>query len=129
MRMRSIRSIRTVVAALAVAMAGAGIAATTAADSAAAATRGVKVRRMWMPGFEAPATPRRYDKVGIVKVGSSLAKNVLVLEPGTSAGAPYFVPFAKWLVEKAPGWQVWAVERRENLLEDQSEERSSSAAS
>jgi hypothetical protein len=44
---------------------------------------------------------------------------VLVLEPGTSAGSGYFVPFAKWVVSKAKGWQIWSVERRENLLEDQ----------
>ena len=48
-------------------------------------------------------------------------QELLVLEPGTSAAASYFVPLAKWIVSKAGGWQVWAVERRENLLEDQSE--------
>ena len=31
------------------------------------------------------------------------------------------MPLARWIVAKAPGWQVWSVERRENLLEDQSE--------
>ena len=46
---------------------------------------------------------------------------MLVIEPGTSGGGAYFVPLAKWIVEKAPGWQVWAVERRENLLENQKE--------
>ncbi len=46
---------------------------------------------------------------------------MLVLEPGTSAGATYFVPLAQWIVSKSTGWQVWSVERRENLLEDQSE--------
>ena len=46
---------------------------------------------------------------------------MLVLEPGTSAGSAYFVPLAKWIVSKTTGWQVWSVERRENLLEDQSE--------
>jgi pimeloyl-ACP methyl ester carboxylesterase len=75
----------------------------------------------WMNGFPAPGTPARYNKVGILKIGPSSAKNVLVLEPGTSAGSTYFVPLAKWLVSKASGWQVWSVERRENLLEDQSE--------
>ncbi|MGA8723727.1 MAG: hypothetical protein WB565_01675 [Acidimicrobiales bacterium] len=75
----------------------------------------------WMQGFDAPGTPAKYDKVGVLKVGASTAKNVLVLEPGTSAGSTYFVPLAKWIVSKLPGWQVWSVERRENLLEDQSE--------
>ena len=74
----------------------------------------------WMPGAIAPGTPAKYNRVGVIKVGPARAKNVLVLEPGTSAGATYFVPLAKWIVSRAPGWQVWSVERRENLLEDQS---------
>ena len=74
----------------------------------------------WMRGASSPGTPARYDKVGVIKVGRPSARNVLVLEPGTSAGAAYFVPLAKWIVARAPGWQVWSVERRENLLEDQS---------
>jgi pimeloyl-ACP methyl ester carboxylesterase len=74
-----------------------------------------------MKGYVAPGTPAKYDKVGVIKVGAPRARNVLVLEPGTSAGAAYFVPLAKWIVSRAPGWQVWSVERRENLLEDQSE--------
>ena len=74
----------------------------------------------WMKGFAAPATPAKYNKVGVIEVGPSKAKNVLVLAPGTSAGGAYFVPLAQWLVSKLPGWQVWSEERRENLLEDQS---------
>lgn len=74
----------------------------------------------WMPGFSAPGTPAKYDRVGVLKIGPSKAKNVLVLEPGTSAGSGYFVPLAEWLVSQVKGWQVWSVERRENLLEDQS---------
>jgi hypothetical protein len=76
---------------------------------------------MWMTGFKAPGTPARYDKVGVLKIGRADAKNVLVLVPGTSTGSAYFVPLARWIVATAQGWQVWAVERRENLLEDQSE--------
>ena len=58
--------------------------------------------------------------MGALKIGSARAKNVLVLNPGTSASAAYFVPLAKTIVKDEPGWQVWAVERRENLLEDHS---------
>jgi pimeloyl-ACP methyl ester carboxylesterase len=87
----------------------------------AAAPAGAALKVSWMPGFHAPGTPARYDKVGVIKVGSPSARNVLVLEPGTSAAAAYFVPLAKWIVASAPRWQVWAVERRESLLEDQSE--------
>jgi hypothetical protein len=74
----------------------------------------------WLPGVKAPGTPARYDKVGVLKVGPSNARNVLVLEPGTEAGSTYFVPLAQWIVARTRGWQVWSVERRENLLEDQS---------
>jgi pimeloyl-ACP methyl ester carboxylesterase len=79
------------------------------------------VTRTFLPSIKAtPREPPRLATVGVIKFGSPTAKNVLVLEPGTSAGAGYFVALAKWLVQKAPGWQVWSVERRENLLEDQS---------
>ncbi|MHB1571407.1 MAG: hypothetical protein ACYCXW_12160 [Solirubrobacteraceae bacterium] len=75
----------------------------------------------WMRGWPSPGTPARYDRVGVLKVGSRQARNVLVLEPGTSAGAAYFVPLAKWIVSRSPGWQVWAIQRRETLLQDESE--------
>jgi pimeloyl-ACP methyl ester carboxylesterase len=91
------------------------------ASSASAAVSSAPLRVHWMQGFDAPGTPAKYDKVGVLKIGPSTAKNVLVLEPGTSAGSAYFVPLAQWIVAKTPGWQVWSVERRENLLEDQSE--------
>jgi pimeloyl-ACP methyl ester carboxylesterase len=74
----------------------------------------------WMKGAAAPGTPARYDKVGVLKIGPARARNVLVLEPGTSGGSSYFVPLARWIVAREKGWQVWSVERRENLLEDQS---------
>jgi len=63
------------------------------------------------------------DRIGIIKIRpkGERAPNVLVLEPGTSAAAAYFVPFASSLVDATHGWQVWAVERRENFLEDQAE--------
>jgi len=60
----------------------------------------------WMRGVAAPGTPARYGQVGVIKVGSSHARNVLVLEPGTSAGAAYFVPLAHWIVARGLGWQV-----------------------
>lgn len=72
----------------------------------------------WMAGAPSPGTPGRYDRVGVLKVGSARARNVLVLVPGTSAGSAYFAPLARWIVSRAPRWQVWSIERRENLLED-----------
>ena len=93
----------------------------TVVSLTAAAPASAKLGVTWMKGYAAPGTPAKYDKVGVIKVGARRAPNVLVLEPGTSAGAGYFVPLAKWIVSRAPTWQVWSVERRENLLEDQSQ--------
>jgi hypothetical protein len=73
-----------------------------------------------LDGFPAPGTPERLNKVGVLQVGPPWARNVLILNPGTSASAAYFVPLAKTIVSRARDWQVWAVERRENLLEDHS---------
>ncbi len=73
-----------------------------------------------LESYAAPGTPAQYNKVGVLKVGSRKARNVLVLIPGTSASAAYFQPLAKFVTRRAPDWQVWAVERRENLLEDHS---------
>ncbi len=108
-------TIKARAARLALAAAGVALARTTGGAPAHAA-----LRVTWMPGSPSPGTPARLDRVGVIKIGRSRARNVLVLEPGTSAGSAYFVPLAKWIVSKAPAWQVWSVERRENLLEDQS---------
>jgi len=74
----------------------------------------------WMKGFDDPDTPAKYDRVGVLKIGKKKAPNVLVLNPGTSASSAYFAPLARTIVKRARDWQVWAVERRENLLEDHS---------
>jgi len=74
-----------------------------------------------MKGYDDPATPDALDRVGVLKVGYERAKHVLVLNPGTSSSAAYFKPLAHDIVRATQGrWQVWAVERRENQLEDHS---------
>ena len=75
----------------------------------------------WIDGYDEPSTPAAYDKVGILEEGSPHARNVLVLAPGTSASAASFAPLAKLIADRTHGWQVWVVERRENLLEDHSQ--------
>lgn len=95
-------------------------AVTTAAVAVGAPAASAAERIVTVPGYDAPGTPAKYDKVKVVEVGPGSAKHVLVLVPGTSAGAGYFVPDARDLAKRLPGWQVWAVERRENLLEDHS---------
>jgi hypothetical protein len=87
---------------------------------AATGTAKIPVRFQAMAGFPAPGTPAELNRVGVLKTGDPKAPNVLVLNPGTSAGAGYFEPLAKTVVQMLPNWQVWAVERRENFLEDQS---------
>ncbi len=110
-----------VVAVTAVVAVGAIAALAAGCSSSTPATTSPRpVAVTWMSGDPVQGTPARYDKVGTIRVGPADAKNVLVLEPGTSAAAAYFVPLAEWIVSKASGWQVWAVERRESLLEDQS---------
>jgi pimeloyl-ACP methyl ester carboxylesterase len=64
--------------------------------------------------------PAKYDRVRVMEQGSRKADNILVLVPGTSAGAAYFRPVAGDIVKRAPGWRVWSIDRRENLLEDHS---------
>jgi hypothetical protein len=70
------------------------------------------VRFTILKGFDDPATPDGLDRVGVLKIGSERARNVLVLNPGTSAGAGYFKPLAEDIVRRTHGrWQVWSVER------------------
>jgi len=87
---------------------------------AAAPALGVAPRVQVMDGFAAPGTPTELNKVTVIKQGDPQATNVLVLIPGTSAGGAYFIPLANSIVRASPDWQVWSVERRENLLEDHS---------
>jgi hypothetical protein len=86
----------------------------------AAASAKTPVRFERIAGVASPGTPAKYDRVGILQVGRRDARNILVLNPGTSASAAYFAPLARTIVSRAKDWQVWSVERRENLLEDQS---------
>ena len=90
------------------------------AFSGSAAHAASPARVTWIDGLKVAGAPAKYEKVGILKLGPAKARNVLVLNPGTSASAAYFAPLARAVVDRAPGWQVWAVERRENLLEEHS---------
>ena len=114
---------RTLASAAIVACCAAFGAASTSAHKTTKATTAHVSQVIWMKGYDSPGTPAKYNKVGVIKVtpATGTAKNVIVFEPGTSAAASYFVPLAQWIVQTLPGWQVWAVQRRESLLEDQSE--------
>ena len=90
------------------------LAATLAAAALAAPSPTVAVRTPDAPG------PARYDQVTVTKAGPASARRVLILVPGFLGGAGYFGPFARDLVARLPGWQVWALDRRANALEDTS---------
>jgi hypothetical protein len=97
------------------------IAAMTGLGTGATVARAqVESRFERIAGYDDPATPNDLDEVGILQFGRRSAPNILILNPGTSASAAYFAPLARTIVEKTHRWQVWAVERRENLLEDHS---------
>lgn len=97
------------------------IVATVALAFALGAPAASGSRFSWIKGLDDPATPNNLDRVGVLKVGLPWARNILVLNPGTSASSTYFKPLAIDIVNRTRGrWQVWSVERRENQLEDHS---------
>jgi hypothetical protein len=73
-----------------------------------------------VPGVAVAGTPAKYDKVMVRRFGSPSATNVLVLVPGTIAGAGDFDIVGPWLAAHVPNLQVWAEMRREGALEDNS---------
>ena len=79
--------------------------------------------KLTIQGAPAPG-PAKYDRVSVWTYGPARAKTVLVLVPGTSGGAGSVVPVARDLAQRVKGLQVWAFERREDVLEDQSVFRS-----
>ena len=97
------------------------IAATLAPAAPAAAARATAVPSVFaVAGDHAPGTPLRYDRVMVRRYGSASAKKVLVLVPGTLAGAADFSLVGPYLAAHVPGLQVWAEMRREGALEDNS---------
>ncbi len=95
------------------ALATAALSLTLATSAAAAAPTVVKVGSL-------PGTPAKYNKVFISKYGPSSAKKVLLLIPGTNGGAENFALVGAALAQRVPGLQVWAMDRREQALEDTS---------
>jgi hypothetical protein len=67
----------------------------------------------------APAAgPAAVDKLSVIEVGPATASKVLVLIDGRGEAAGGFLGDAQALVERTPGLQVWAVDRREQNLAD-----------
>ena len=74
-----------------------------------------------MQGYAAPTPPPSTTRSGLSRSDRAARRTFSSSSRALRPAAAYFVPLAKWIVSKASGWQVWSVERRENLLEDQSE--------
>ena len=95
------------------------IAAALATLICGAAPAAAETRVVTVEGVDGPGPPR-YDRIAVIKQGPPQADRVLVLVPGTQGSAAYFRPVAADLLRRLPGWQVWSVDRRENVLEDHS---------
>lgn len=80
----------------------------------------VQVETTWHDAPSAHATPPELDRTGIRRhhLPSVEAEVVVVAVPGLLGGAASFDPWARQLVAAHPGVEVWAVDRRSNLLED-----------
>ncbi len=91
------------------------LAAALTAPAAGAAGTTVSI-----PVGPAPGTPAKYNKVFVTKYGPASAKRVLVLVPGTIGGAGDFTLLGPEIAARVPGTQVWAMDRREQALEDSS---------
>ncbi len=64
--------------------------------------------------------PEQFDKVYVSKFGPKQADRVLVLMPGTQGGAGDFTLLARDLTKRVDDLQVWAIDRRSQVLEDTS---------
>jgi hypothetical protein len=78
-----------------------------------------KTATFTVPGVAVKGTPKKYDRVQIRRFGSASASNVLVLVPGTLAGASDFDIVGPYLATHVPHLQVWAEMRREGALQTQ----------
>lgn len=77
------------------------------------------------PGFDEPSTPDALDRIMTLRfrapaghVPEGAERTVLILSPGIFSGAASFDHLARQLVSALPALEVWAVDRRANLLED-----------
>lgn len=94
------------------------VAALAAASLTVAGGASAREVQTTVTGWTKAPGPRAYDQLDVTKFGSSSARTVLVLVPGTNGGRGDFTLTARELVKDVPGLQVWAVDRRSQRLED-----------
>jgi pimeloyl-ACP methyl ester carboxylesterase len=96
------------------------VALTAGAPSAEGGSSGpIAERYIGLKGSHGPG-PERFDRVRVNKIGPPQASRVLVLVPGFIGGAGDFRLIGREIVSRVPDLQVWALDRRSNLLEDTS---------
>jgi hypothetical protein len=88
--------------------------------SAAVASRAAVAEPLSVVPGARGAGPSRYDRVTVQRFGPPSARTVLVLTPGSHAGAGVFTLLARDLVQRVRGLQIWAADRREQAFEDTS---------
>jgi hypothetical protein len=72
-------------------------------------------------GFPAPHTPAEMNRTAYLRYHlDDRPETIVVLVPGIFGGAASFDALARQLVASTPHLEVWAVDRRANLLEDRS---------
>ena len=99
------------------------------ASSASAHAHKVRVQRIYMPAPPAPGTPESFhyhhtqrdlNQVGVIEVGLQDGHERAGARAGHVGGRGLLRAVRQVAGRTGRGWQVWSVERRENLLEDQS---------
>ena len=86
------------------------------------ALEAVSVEKNVIAGSLEPHTPPEFNKAVYLRYsqGTFKPRAVLVLMPGFLGGAQNFDRLARVMVSSDPSLEVWAVDRRSNLLEDHS---------
>jgi pimeloyl-ACP methyl ester carboxylesterase len=80
----------------------------------------VRIDYISLPGYDEPSTPDEYDRALYLRyfLPNETPDTVLIIAPGIFGGAASVDILARQLVAATPGLEVWAVDRRANLLED-----------
>ncbi|MDQ2621887.1 MAG: alpha/beta fold hydrolase [Actinomycetota bacterium] len=95
------------------------LASAAGSSEPARAAGGVPSRSFTVPTPAAPG-PAEFNRAYVRAHGNKRARNVLVLMPGTFGGAGDFTLAARELARRNRNLQVWALDRREQALEDTS---------
>jgi pimeloyl-ACP methyl ester carboxylesterase len=85
-----------------------------------AAPSSVRTTYISLPGYNEPTTPDEYDKALYLRyfLPDETTDTVVVMMPGIFGGATSVDNLARQMVAAMPNLEVWAVDRRANLLED-----------